>query len=204
MPTQTFTNLPAEKRIRIIQAAKEEFSQYSFYEASINRIIKESNIPRGSFYRYFENKEDLFLYLLDEYKSDLFKQISSMIDNRKGDLFTLHLLLFDYITNKAMEPASSKFLINVFTRTDIKLAEHLMSFKDTREMEEHQEKIFNLVTESQLLKLENKEDLLHVMNILGNITFNQIILALTNLLNVKQIRKDLERQFHFVKYGVLK
>ncbi|OCA82630.1 TetR/AcrR family transcriptional regulator [Pradoshia sp. D12] len=203
MPSQTFVNLPAEKRIRIIQAAKEEFSQYSFYDASINRIIKEAQIPRGSFYRYFENKEDLFLYLLNEYKSDLLDQINSKI-NAGVNLFSIHFLLFDYITKKAMDPAHSKFLVNVFTRTDSKLAEHLMSFTDVREMEEKQEKFLNLVTDTHLLKVEIKEELFQVIEILRTITFNQIILALNDLSTVSQKRKDMERQFHFIKYGVLK
>ncbi len=203
MPTQTFANLPTEKRNRIIQAAKVEFSEYSFYDASINRIIKEAQIPRGSFYRYFENKEDLFLYLLNEYKSDLFNLISSMTDNQASDIFSLHFTLFDYITAKAMDSAHSKFLINVFTRTDIKLAEHLMSFTDARELEEKQEILMNLITNIHLLKIENKEDLLRVIEILRNITFNQIILALTDLSTVKQKREEMEREFHFIKYGVL-
>lgn len=204
MPTQTFANLPAEKRSRIIQAAKEEFSQYSFYDASINRIIKEAQIPRGSFYRYFENKEDLFLYLLNEYKSDLFNRISSMFDEQVGDIFSLHFTLFDFVINKAMDPAHSKFMINVFTRTDIRLAEHLMNFTDVREIEEEQEIVMSLITDTHLLKLENKEDLLLVIAILRNITFNQIILALTDLSTVEQKREDMESQFHYIKYGVLK
>ena len=204
MPTQTFANLPTEKRIRIIQAAKGEFSQHSFYDASINRIIKEAQIPRGSFYRYFENKEDLFLHLLKEYKGDINHRINDMICNQEGDFFSLHFMLFDYITNKAIDPAHSKFLINVFTRTDIKLAEHLISFVDAREIEEQQETLMKLISHTHLLKLESKEDLLHIIAILRTITFNQIILALNDLSNVKQIRKDMERQFHYIKYGVLK
>ena len=204
MPSQTFVNLPPEKQARIIQAAKEEFSQYSFYDASINRIIKEAHIPRGSFYRYFENKEDLFLFLLNEYKSEISDQISNMVHNQAGDFFAPHFMLFDYITNKAMEPAHSKFLINVFTRTDIKLAEHLMSFADTREMEEQQETLMKMVVETSLLRFNNKEDVLHVIAILRTITFNQIILALKDLSNVKHIRDNMARQFHFLKYGVLK
>ena len=50
MPTVTFTNLPAEKRKTILDAARAEFSRVSIEEASINRIIKDAKISRGSFY----------------------------------------------------------------------------------------------------------------------------------------------------------
>ena len=39
MPTNTFFNLPIEKKEKIINAAKSEFVEYSFHDASINRII---------------------------------------------------------------------------------------------------------------------------------------------------------------------
>lgn len=66
MPNKTFFNLSDEKRCRIIDAALQEFAAHSFNEASINRIIKNADIPKGSFYQYFKNKEDLYLYFLDE------------------------------------------------------------------------------------------------------------------------------------------
>jgi AcrR family transcriptional regulator len=66
MPTATFRRLPAEKRNRIFRAAVREFSRSHFPEASINRIVKDAGIPRGSFYQYFTGKEDLFIYVLEE------------------------------------------------------------------------------------------------------------------------------------------
>jgi TetR/AcrR family transcriptional regulator len=66
MPNKTFFNLSEEKRCRIVDAALQEFAAHSFNEASINRIIKNADIPKGSFYQYFKNKEDLYLYFLDE------------------------------------------------------------------------------------------------------------------------------------------
>src|SRR5688572_21758356 len=64
MPKQTFFNLPEEKRETIINAAVEEFAQYGLENASTNRIVENSGISKGSFYQYFEDKEDVFMYLL--------------------------------------------------------------------------------------------------------------------------------------------
>ncbi|SMO32155.1 TetR/AcrR family transcriptional regulator [Melghirimyces algeriensis] len=63
MPKQTFFNLPQNKRERIIAAAIDEFAEYHFLDASINRIIDHANISRGSFYQYFEDLEDLYQYI---------------------------------------------------------------------------------------------------------------------------------------------
>ncbi len=65
MPTSTFFNLPEEKRERVVEAAIDEFAAYFFYKASVNRIVEKADIPKGSFYQYFENKKDLFKYIID-------------------------------------------------------------------------------------------------------------------------------------------
>ena len=64
MPKPTFLNLPEEKRETIINAAIDEFASYGLENASTNRIVKNSGIAKGSFYQYFEDKQDLFMYLL--------------------------------------------------------------------------------------------------------------------------------------------
>ena len=76
MPKQTFFNLPDEKRGNIINAAVEEFAEYGLENASTNRIVTNSSISKGSFYQYFEDKQDVFRYLLtllEQEKVDFFK-----------------------------------------------------------------------------------------------------------------------------------
>ncbi|MRR31852.1 TetR/AcrR family transcriptional regulator [bacterium] len=51
MPKPTFFNLPPEKREKIIDAAVEEFAQNGLENASTNRIVENSGISKGSFYR---------------------------------------------------------------------------------------------------------------------------------------------------------
>jgi AcrR family transcriptional regulator len=65
MPKQTFFNLPSEKRETIMNAAIEEFAEYGLENASTNRIVKNSGIAKGSFYQYFEDKQDVFMHMLD-------------------------------------------------------------------------------------------------------------------------------------------
>ena len=64
MPKQTFLNIPEEKRNTVINAAIDEFAEYGLENASTNRIVANSGISKGSFYQYFEDKQDVFMYLL--------------------------------------------------------------------------------------------------------------------------------------------
>lgn len=66
MPKSTFFNLSEEKRQRIINATIDEFIENSYENVLISNIAKRSEIPVGSFYQYFYDKDDLYLYLFFE------------------------------------------------------------------------------------------------------------------------------------------
>lgn len=66
MPSETFLRLPSEKRLRILTAARQEFSQYPFESAQVTRICSLAKIPRVTFYSYFESLNDLYQYLFEE------------------------------------------------------------------------------------------------------------------------------------------
>src|SRR5687767_10497637 len=65
VPKPTFANLPAAKRQAIIAIAIDEFAAHPYAVASVSRIVERAGIAKGSLYQYFENKQDLFLFLLD-------------------------------------------------------------------------------------------------------------------------------------------
>ncbi|MGF9916353.1 TetR/AcrR family transcriptional regulator [Paenibacillus ehimensis] len=65
MPHPTFFNLPADKRNLIFEAAVEEFYEFGYAKASISRIVAKTEIAKGSFYQYFEDKKDLYKHVLE-------------------------------------------------------------------------------------------------------------------------------------------
>ena len=65
MPTSTYFNLPDDKRERIFNAAVNEFARRNVQAASLSNIVAEAGIPRGSMYQYFQDKEDIYVYVLE-------------------------------------------------------------------------------------------------------------------------------------------
>lgn len=80
MPQETFYNLPDEKRSLIISAAIDEFSTADYNTASINQICKNSSIAKGSFYQYFIDKLDLYVYIMTLAINEKIKYFSSVLD----------------------------------------------------------------------------------------------------------------------------
>ena len=103
MPKQTFYNLPEHKRKTIELAALDEFSEYGFDASNMNRIVENSRIAKGSFYQYFEDKKDLYFYLIDTLFTKKMKAVDPVLDNYREhgfshnlkELFCLGLSFYD-------------------------------------------------------------------------------------------------------------
>ena len=65
MPKDTFFNLTEAKKDRVVNAAIDEFATQGFHKARITAITKKAEIAKGSFYQYFDNKRDLFKYIIN-------------------------------------------------------------------------------------------------------------------------------------------
>jgi AcrR family transcriptional regulator len=66
MPKSTFFALAAARRNRLVREAIVEFSDRSYAEASLSQIARRTQIPKGSFYQYFEDKLDLYRWLITD------------------------------------------------------------------------------------------------------------------------------------------
>jgi len=116
MPSTTFFNLPQAKRDRLLQAAREEFARVPYDQVSINKIVQAAEIPRGSFYMYFTNKEDLFLYMTEEFTRSLFQMLQRLLEQAEGDPFRAFLSLYDYVAQYS-PPNGMEKLLQLFCRS---------------------------------------------------------------------------------------
>lgn len=87
MPKDTFLNLSEDKKNKIINAAKKEFARVPIEEASIKNIVEEAEIARGSFYQYFESKEDLLKYILNSKAKNLEAFLKQSLQETKRRCF---------------------------------------------------------------------------------------------------------------------
>ena len=89
MPSDTFLRLNDDKKKKLLEASFKEFSLNNFNDVSINRIIKEAGISRGSFYMYFVDKKDLYFYLLEQHLEIIINNMKNDLIKNKGDLFKM-------------------------------------------------------------------------------------------------------------------
>jgi AcrR family transcriptional regulator len=56
--------MPADRKAKLLEAAKKEFAAQSYELASTNRILEAAELSKGAFYYYFDDKADLALTVL--------------------------------------------------------------------------------------------------------------------------------------------
>lgn len=114
MPSQTFLNLNKIKQNNLIDCAIREFSEHPLENVSINRIINEANISRGSFYMYFRDKEDLFEYLLENYRNKIENLMCKSFLEHHGDIRSSFITIYDCFINEFMDYKNFGFFKNTF------------------------------------------------------------------------------------------
>ncbi len=65
MARARFENLEPERQEGILAAAADEFAVHGYGGASLNRIIEQADISKGSLYYYFDDKADLFASVVE-------------------------------------------------------------------------------------------------------------------------------------------
>lgn len=194
MPKETFYRLPDEKRERIMAAAEREFLENSFEAASINRIIKEAAIPRGSFYQYFEDKKDIFLYIVNTHKNEAFGFVESFIKDSDGDVFSFMRKAIDFmISAECSEKAEG--MKRIFSQPWV----FDMIVSDTMKGKQEEANtpkgiMFKYIDKNQL-NVENDDELIALINIFASISlglfFKIFIMGKNMEIDKEKIRKNI-------------
>src|SRR5260370_27559509 len=79
----------ATTKERILEAAEEIMLQKSFHSVGLNEILSAVKVPKGSFYHYFQSKEQFGVELLKHYVADasVFKRRALLTTELAADPF---------------------------------------------------------------------------------------------------------------------
>ncbi|WP_432666403.1 TetR/AcrR family transcriptional regulator [Wukongibacter baidiensis] len=82
------------KKEKIIEIAANLIHEYGYNNIGLQRILDEAQIPKGSFYYYFKNKEDLALRVID-YHVDMTRQVLNQFSKNSDGLKGFFNFYFD-------------------------------------------------------------------------------------------------------------
>jgi AcrR family transcriptional regulator len=202
MPTKTFFNLPEEKRQKLLEAIHGEFSRVPFGEVSINQIIRMAGISRGSFYQYFEDKQDMLQYLLSDYLKMLKHHALMSLKRNGGDLFQMFLDILDFTYAFVTVEKNNSFFQNLFA--DIRVNSDLLRQRASENT--FGEFINDLLPyiDMDSLDIRSGEDFGNMLGTLLSLSGEAFAKAFFDISNYKNIRSLYAARLELLKRGFLK
>lgn len=200
MPTETFFNLPEEKRTRLVEAIRSELSRVPFNEVSINRIVRTAGIPRGSYYQYFVSKDDLYDFLLTEYRARMQESAVRTLREQNGDVFSTVLSGFD---------ESVAFALN---ESNILIIQHLFDYRSPAKPADGKDPFSNItiltrnidLIDASSLNCSGREDLLAILEILFSLLAFTLAELFCNPQNAAALRARLVHKLEILKTGMVR
>ena len=215
MPSLRNEKIDKETTHRIIYVALEEFANNEYEKVSINKIIKKADISRGSFYTYFIDKEDLFLYIVKDYVELMYTFVKERFYFNKKDIFETVIDIVNMGIEVKNNSIEEKIIFSISTMEGIlkKIGEMEIEHK----IEENFDKSFILTNilyeESKVEYKKNFQDFYYMLDILfrqalrliheclvyknRNIEKNEV----ENFIDLK--KKVFKRQIEIIKKGYL-
>lgn len=200
MPKETFLKLSEEKKQKVLNAAKREFARVPIEQVSIKNIVEDAEIARGSFYQYFESKEDLLAYILKENADEIDTKIKNKIYETKGDIFDAYIELYDLMVKKFVENTEQEFFKQIFINlrlSDESLFTLIKSVKPQNII-----KYFEMFDKTSL-KINKKNDFILICDMLNVITRRAIVKNFKGN-SQEECRQNFLKQIDYLKYGIIK
>lgn len=200
MPKETFFGIDKEKQNRIIQAAIKVFSSHNYNDSSINEVIKLAKIPRGSFYQYFEDKDDALKYIINKFIEVENKEIEELLIKNEGDIFQTSVDIFEYILGKNSDKKERILCKNIIEELKNENTNMFEKFKAKDKFKIRKENLINV----ENIRLESEEDLKYILKILSTVIRTEIINVMREKKTKEEAKKDLLKQIEILKRGMEK
>jgi AcrR family transcriptional regulator len=93
----------AERPQEILEAAFAEFSRNGYATTTLDRIAERAGVTKGTIYVYFENKEHLFISMVQEFSKPAHEAVQEMYETHEGSTADLLRAQFSFIYQHLVE-----------------------------------------------------------------------------------------------------
>lgn len=127
----SYDRISQEKKDRIISVALDEFATKGFSNANTNVIAEKAGISVGSLFKYFENKENFFLTIINYGVSQLETVLGSVVASDKSLELKLESILRTILSHTRSNENIVKLYNEMTSEGNSKLIKRLSSDMET-------------------------------------------------------------------------
>lgn len=193
MPTITFYNLKEEKKKAIISAVKKEFSRIDLIDMSVKNIVEDAHIARGSFYQYFESREDLIEYIISSEFEEEERVYLNLLKEYNNDIFeATYEFLYLLIEKQNKNPKYFVHLFQYLKATKI-LPLKSIEIKD-----------ISSYVNMDMLNVNTPEQIYAAIRIIATITFSKKLDILEGNVSKEEGMRQYKEELNVLKKGLIK
>ncbi|NYZ15850.1 TetR/AcrR family transcriptional regulator [Azospirillum sp. RWY-5-1] len=186
-----------ENRKALFKAAAHVVGNYGYAKASIGRITQEANLAQGTFYLYFESRQDLFDQLLPAITDEMMEHIKSRLHGA-ADFFELEergaTAFFEFMTQ-------DKCFFRILYETDL-VSPKAAHYHYSLAAQKYSEVLRRARAEKQLRPLEDyEEEVLTYMMIAARAYLYQHIIA-ANQTDGDVVKRVVKAYINILRNGV--
>ena len=149
------------KKEALLAASFKLFTEKGFKDTSIQEIVDQAGVGKGTFYVYFKDKYDLQEQLIIQKSNDLFHKALEALDNQKiSDFGDQIIFIIDYVINELI---ANQTLLK-FISKDLSLG--LYNEKITNIIDNHNigiKELFLIKIKENNLKIDNPDVILYMI-----------------------------------------
>lgn len=201
MPKDTYFNLPDDKKERIFNAGILEFSYHDRYEASVNRIVRIANISKGSFYQYFENKDEFFWFIVTEIIYGSVEKYETLLAQHDGDFLQTEEDVFFSLLDLFDDTKYRHLLSNVYRTSYMELQSRIRNKSTTIYFD-----MYDVLMKFGFkgYDIKSKDDFLVAYEMIRNIANQLIMTMIAENLSKTRTKLLYERHMYYITNGLKK
>jgi AcrR family transcriptional regulator len=106
--------LPREQRVaEIMQAARAVFVEKGYEDALLSDIAQRADVVEGSIYRYFANKRDLLVKVVEDWYEAMLSDYDQQLSGISGTRNRLRYMIWRHLTTVHDEPALCHLMFQI-------------------------------------------------------------------------------------------
>ena len=200
MPTQRFEGLQEYKKKKIGEAVIDEFQRTSYGELHISKIARRAQVSRGSLYTYFQDKEDMFLFALNESWKAILDCNKRSLSENGGDFWEMIISSLQYHMGMCKSNQIYR-LLYLASENAVVPYEVLFSRKREEEYQKYKEWVYEHIDRS-CLKNYSKEEFSVLQDTCQSLLMVSVQMYLHGNSPEETVKKDFRAKLMQIKKGV--
>ena len=111
----------------MLKAATSIFAKEDFHKVTMEEVAKKAGVGKGTIYRYYKNKEDLYFSIISRGLETLYRYISRLVSREKDTLSKLRRVIFCALRFFEL----NKSFVKVFLQEEVKFK--TMGYEECKE-----------------------------------------------------------------------